>query len=141
MQIRLKSDPGDGGKKVKVKVKSPTPTPAELEAANKLARDISVRRGLMQGENLNVGGQIPKFYDANSGKELLAGAVTPETGRLATKVPLYVKELEWDAKAGLPYYIDEKTGDTQFVNKDLFYSPRFRKATPATSILKTIASR
>lgn len=131
---------GDPIKKTKIKSKS-GPTPAELEAANKLARDISVRRGLIQGENLNVGNQIPKFIDAASGKELLPGAATPETGRLASKVPLYVKSLEWDSKAGLPFYTDEKTGDLQYVAKDLFYSPRFRKATPADSILNSVVKR
>ena len=126
MRIKIKGDPGDGGKKsTKVRTKTPIPTPAELEAANKMARDISVRRGLMMGENVHTGGQIPKFIEASTGKELLPGDVDPAIGRLSNKVPLYVKSLEWDSKAGLPFYTDEKTGDIQYVAKDLFHSPRF----------------
>lgn len=140
MKVRIKSGGGDPIKKTKVKVKN-GPTPAELEAANKIARDISLRRGLIQGENLNVGNQIPKFIDAASGKELLPGATTPETGRVATKVPLYVKELEWDSRAGLPFYTDEKTGDLQYVAKDLFHSPRFSPNRGKPSLLQTIAKR
>ncbi len=142
MQIKIKGDPVDGGKKpTKVRVKAPTPTPAELEAANKMARDISVRRGLIMGENVHTGGQIPKFIEATTGKELLPGDIDPAVGRLSNKVPLYVKSLEWDSKAGLPFYVDEKTGDMQYVAKDLFHSPRFSPNRGKTSLLQSVAKR
>lgn len=144
MAVKLKIGSGEEPKKptkVKVNKTGTTPTPAEIEAANKIARDISVRRGLMQGENLNVGNQIPKFYDERTGKELLPGDAQPPVGTLSNKVPLYVKSLEWDSKSNLPYYIDEKTGDTQYVAKDLFYSPRFKKAAPISTAITALAKR
>jgi len=130
MKVRIKSG-GDKDKK---------PTPAEIEAANKLARDISVRKNLLMGENIHVGDQIPKFYDARSGKELLPGDVQPPVGRLTNKVPLYVESLEWDSKANLPYYVDEKTGDLQYVQKDLFHAPRF-SPNKNQSILNSVAKK
>lgn len=120
MKIRLSSGGDD-----KNKPASKTPTPAEIEAATIFARDMARRRGLMSGENTHTGGQVPPFIDAATGKQLLPGAIDPAVGRLSNKVPLYVKSLEWDSKAGLPFYIDEKTGDMQYVAKDLFHSPRF----------------
>jgi hypothetical protein len=137
MQIKLKGDPGDGGKKPKVRVKTPSPT--EIQAANQLAKDIAARRGLLNAENMHVGNQVPKFYDDKTGKELLAGDVRPPVGVLSNKVPLYVKSLQWDDQSNLPYYIDDKTGDMQYVAKDLFYSPRFRSNNQ--SLLSSVAKR
>src|SRR5574341_506991 len=136
MKVRLNG--GDDPKKP-IKIKTNKPTAAELEAANILAKDIAVRKGLISGESTHVGGEIPKFYDARTGKELVAVIIPPPVGKLSNKVPLYVKSLEWDADANLPYYIDEQTGDMQYVNKDLFHSPRFqstRGTTPITSLVK-----
>jgi hypothetical protein len=124
MKVRLTGIGGERGK-AKPKSKSTAPTQAELAAATKMAKDFSVRRNLLMGENVHTGGQTPKFYDARTGKELLPGDVQSPGGRLLNKVPLYVQSLEWDDKANLPYYIDEKTGDIQYVQKDLFHSPRF----------------
>lgn len=132
---------GGGGDKKPSKIKSskpPSPTPAELAAANKFAKEMALRRGLISGENTHVGNQIPKFFDARTGKELGVGDVEPGIGRLDTKVPLYVKSLEWDAQSNLPYYIDEKTNDIKYVAKDLFYSPRFRKPITQQSILDVV---
>lgn len=137
MKVRLLS--GGEDPKKPVKVKTSKPSAAEIEAANVLARDIAMRKGLISGENTHVGDQIPKFYDSRTGKELVAGDAPPPVGRLSNKVPLYVKSLEWDESAQLPYYIDQQSGDMQYVNKDLFHSPRFqstRGATPITSLVK-----
>lgn len=123
-KIKVGGDPKKSAKVTK-------PTPAELEAANKFAKSIALRRGLISGENTHTGGQVPRFYDSRTGKDI-TGQPDPTLtmGRISDKVPLYVNSLEWDEQAQLPYYVDEKTGDTQYVNKDLFYSPRFRKTAP-----------
>ena len=120
------TDPEKGKKKVMVKTKAPTPE--ELAAANAMAKDLAIRRGLISGENTHTGGQIPKFYDARTGADI-TGKPDPlvTMGRVETRVPTYVSSLEWDDQANLPYYIDEKTGDMKYVAKDLFYLPRFRK--------------
>ncbi len=125
MAVKLRITGGGEGKKKPAK--STTPTPAELEAANKFAKNFALRRGLVSGENTNVGNQVPQFIDAKTG---LPAVAAPPIGKFTNKVPAYVTSLEWDHDSNLPYYIDEKTGDTQYVDKDLFYSPRFRKAAP-----------
>lgn len=128
MKVRVKTGGGDPTEKKK-------PTANELAEANRVAKEFAVRRGLMIGENAHVGGQIPKYIDARTGKELLPNAIQPPLGNLSNKVPLGIQELEWDAKANLPYYIDPQTGDTQYVAKELFYSPRFRRnKIPITAI-------
>ena len=122
MKIRLTGG-GEGEKK------APTPaipSRAEVQAANKFAKEFAIRKGLLSGENTHTGGQVPKFIDGKTGLDI-TGVTPPPVGRLSNKVPLYVKELHWDDKAGLPYYLDEKTGDTQYVAKELFQSRRFKK--------------
>lgn len=145
MAVKLKMGGGDEPKKatkVRVtKLEEGKPTPEALEAANRLAKDIAIRRGLISGENTHTGGQIPKFIDQRTGKELTAADAMPPIGRFTNKVPLYVKSLEWDASSNLPYYIDEKTGDMQYVQKDLFYSPRFRMASATQPITNSIVKK
>jgi len=129
----IKVNPGGGGeKKPKVKVKKASPSADELAAATELAQDLVARHGGFNSENIHTGGKIPKFYD-NAGREV-TGAPPPEVGTLPTKVPKYVKSLEWDDQKNLPYYVDEKTGYMQYVPKDLFYSPRFNPNRGQTNI-------
>lgn len=132
---------GGGEKKAPVKVKSVAPSPADLEAANQLAKRIAIQNGLITGENAHTGGQIPKFYDSRSGRELTSADTTPPVGKFSDKVPLYVKELQWDDKAALPFYIDQNTGDAQYVAKELFHSPRFNPNRGKPSMLQMIAKR
>lgn len=139
IKTKPKSKPTDDPKKP-TKIKVTKPTSAEVEAATRFAKEMAIKRGLISGENTHTGGLIPKFVD-EAGRELMPGDVSPEVGRLDSKVPSYVKELEWDAKANLPYYMDEKTGDLKYVAKDLFHLPRFRKAVPLSSMTNSIAKR
>lgn len=106
------------------------PTPAQLAAANAEAKRLAVSKGLMIGESAHVGDRIPNYIDARTGREITEADIEPPVGVLSNKVPMYVQSLEWDDKANLPYYIDEKTGDAQYVIKELFFSPRFKKAKP-----------
>lgn len=137
--MKVRSVGGDEKRKT-VKVKSAAPSPAQLEEANKFAREFAARRNLITGEDTHVGGQIPKFIDARSGTDV-TGVMPPPVGRLTDKVPLYVKELQWDSKSNLPFYIDEKTGDTQYVAQELFHSPRFNPNRGKTSLLQAVAKR
>lgn len=133
MKVRVKTGGDPKDKKA--------PTAAELAEANRIAKEFAIRRNLISGENTHVGNQIPKYIDAATGKELVAGSIQPQAGSTNYNVPSYVKSLEWDDRANLPYYIDEKTGDLTYVAKDLFYSPRFRRPTPITSLLNGMARR
>lgn len=132
MAIKLKIGGGDTGKKTtKVKV-STKATPADVEAANRFAKDFALRKGLISGENTHTGGVVPPFVDP-AGKPVVGPAqVVAPAGMLSNKVPSEIKSLEWDTKAGLPYYIDPQSGDTKYVNKELFYLPRFRRSNPLT---------
>lgn len=116
--------------KIKVPIggteKGKKPTSSELAAANKLAKRLSVQRGLIIGENAHTGGQIPRFIDAKTGADITGMPDPGMVGRVNTRVPDYVKSLEWDEHASLPYYIDEKTGDVQYVPKEYFGLPRFK---------------
>lgn len=124
MATKLKIGGGDTGKKTtKVKV-STKATPADVEAANRFAKDFALRKGLISGENTHTGGVVPEFVNASG---LPTQAVAP-VGMLSNKVPAEIKSLEWDAKANLPYYIDPASGDTKYVNKEMFYLPRFRRS-------------
>jgi hypothetical protein len=127
MAIKLRVSAGEPEKKTKVRVSSTKASAAEVEAANKFAKDFALRRGLISGENTHTGGVVPPFVDA-AGKPYVAPPVVAPVGMLSNKVPEYVKKLEWDKEAGLPYYIDDKTGDSKYVNKELFYLPRFRRS-------------
>lgn len=137
MKVRVKTGGDPKEKKA--------PTSSELAEANRIAKEFSVRRNLIIGENAHVGNKIPQYVEAGTGKVLTPNDVTPPLGKLSSLVPSYVKSLEWDAKANLPYYIDEKTGDTQYVAKELFYSPRFKRTqapqVPITSLLNGMAKR
>lgn len=124
MATKLKIGGGDTGKKTtKVKV-STKATPADVEAANRFAKDFALRKGLISGENTHTGGVVPEFVNASG---LPTQAVAP-VGMLSNKVPAEIKSLEWDAKANLPYYIDPQSGDSKYVAKELFYLPRFRRS-------------
>ena len=137
MAVKIKVGGGGGDKKTKVKVSTAKASSADLEAANKFAKNFALRKGLISGENTHVGGVIPKFIEGRTGMELPAGGIAP-AGLLSNKVPPEVKSLEWDAKANLPYYIDPQTGDSKYVAKELFYLPRFRRSN-ATPVLNSIA--
>jgi hypothetical protein len=136
MKVRITG----GGEGEKKSSKPAPPSRAEVEAANKFAKEFAIRRNLISGENTHTGGQVPKFVDARTGMDV-TGNIPPPVGRLTDKVPLYVKSLEWDDKANLPYYVDEKSGDTQYVAKDLFYSPRFNPNRGKSILSQSIAKR
>ena len=126
MATKIKVSVAEPEKKTKVRVSTPKASAADVEAANRFAKDFAVRRGLISGENTHTGGVVPQFVDP-LGKPIVKQDVAP-VGMLTNKVPAYVKQLEWDAKSNLPYYIDAASGDAQYVNKELFYSPRFRRS-------------
>ena len=130
-KIKIIGGGDEPAKTTKIKVsKKPAATSAEVEAANQFAKSFALRRGLVSGENTHTGGQVPKFIDQRTGADV-SGVVAPPIGKMSNRVPAYVTSLEWDKDANLPYYIDDKTGDTQYVDKELFYSPRFRRAVPS----------
>ncbi|HRP30463.1 MAG TPA: hypothetical protein PKV73_01160 [Agriterribacter sp.] len=122
MAVKVKSSGGgeEPKKDVKVKVK---PTTKQLEEATKLAQRLAKQHGAFNAENIHTGGEIPKFYD-ESGADI-TNVPPPQVGNLTSKVPSYVKSLEWDSKANLPYFVDQTTGYMQYVPKELFYSARF----------------
>ena len=124
MAIKIKVAAGNPEKKTKVRVSTAKTTPADVEAANRFAKDFALRRGLISGENTHTGGIVPQFVDPSG---MPAQPVAP-VGMLSNKVPAEIKSLEWDAKANLPYYIDPKSGDSKYVAKELFYAPRFRRS-------------
>ncbi len=123
------TDPEKGKTKIKA-TKKAAASSAEVEAANQFAKSFALRRGLLSGEDTHTGGLVPKFIDQRTGADV-TGMAAPPIGKLTNKVPAYITSLEWDKDANLPYYIDDKTGDTQYVDKELFYSPRFRRAVPS----------
>ena len=143
MAIKIKIGRDDPEKKTKVKVSVPKVSPAELEAANKFAKEIALRKGLLSGENTHTGGVIPPFVDARSGRTLAPGESISPVGMLSNKVPAEIKSLEWDDKTNLPYYIDPKSGDSKYVAKELFYLPRFRRSNSVApmSITESIVKR
>jgi hypothetical protein len=112
----------DGGRNNK------KPTPQQLEQANQEARRFAMARSLVSGENTNVGGQIPQYYN-QGGKNITGmpagGQLPPRTIMNINQIPPYVKDLQWNEQAGAPYYVDEKTGDIQYVHPSIFYSSRF----------------
>ena len=143
MAIKIKiTDPGTDPKKKVTKIKATAkPSSTELEAANRFAKDFAVRRGLLSGEETHTGGKIPQFVEGRTGQVIPTGQPEPPLGTLSNKVPAYVTSLEWDDKSNLPYYIDEKTGDTKYVAQELFHSPRFKRAVPAAVATTSIVKR
>lgn len=123
----------DPKEKPKTKVKVKSPSPAEIEAANILAKRLGAEHGAFNAESLNVGNKLPRFVD-DAGRDI-TGAPQAPASKLPTKVPAYVKSLEWDDKQNLPYYTDEKTGYIQYVPKEMFYSARFNPQRGKTSII------
>jgi hypothetical protein len=107
--------------------KAKKPTPKEIEQANIFAKNFALRKGLISGENTHTGGVIPPFVDP-AGRSLPPPQTVAPVGMLSNKVPAEIKNLEWDSKANLPYYIDPASGDAKYVDKSLFYSPRFRRS-------------
>jgi hypothetical protein len=127
MAIKLRVAAGEPEKKTKVRVSASKASPADVEAANNFAKNFALRRGLVSGENTHTGGVVPAFVDP-SGKPVPLPQTVAPVGMLSNKVPAYVKQLEWDEESKLPYYIDSASGDMKYVNKELFYSPRFRRS-------------
>lgn len=127
MAIKLRVAAVSPEKKTKVRVSAPKATSADVEAANNFAKNFALRRGLISGENTHTGGIVPQFVDPSGRPALPPESVAP-VGMLSNKVPAEIKSLEWDDKAKLPYYIDPASGDTKYVNKELFYAPRFRRS-------------
>jgi hypothetical protein len=127
MAIKLKVSSKEPEKKTKVRVSSPKATPADVEAANRFAKDFALRKGMISGENTHTGGVVPPFVDP-AGRPYMPPKDVAPVGMLSNKVPSEVTSLEWDDKANLPYYIDPKSGDSKYVAKELFYSQRFRRS-------------
>lgn len=121
--------------KLKIKGDPPTttPTPLEIQAANNFAKMFAIRRHLVSGQNTYVGNQLPQFVD-ESGKPYVARMGNIPQSMVQSIPPPYVKELQWDDHANLPYYIDEKSGDKQFVKKDWFFSDRFNPKRGKTNL-------
>ena len=100
------------------------PKKKALAEANAKVKEFAVRRGLIIGNDAHVD-SIPKYIDAKTGKDITGVTTNLPQSQITPYVPPYVKSLEWDAKANMPYFIDEKTGDQRYVPKDYFYLPRF----------------
>lgn len=111
----MKTKPGEDPKK---------PTREQVRSANQFAKAFALRKRLISGEDTHTGGQVPKFYDIR-GNQLPARQLPPGTITNISLVPYYVKELDWDESTNTPYYIDEKTGNLQYVHPDIFRSTRF----------------
>lgn len=100
--------------------------PQTIDEANIYARDLAKRRGLVSGENTNVGNQLPTYRDAQ-------GNILPDTwspipqSSINNYIPPSVTDLQWSSDANLPYYTDPNSGDMVYTNRDNFYLPRFQK--------------
>lgn len=115
MKLSILSSKGEG----------PKPTAKEILAANLFAKEFARKRHHIMAEETHVGNQVPKFLDA-AGNELPKNFSNVPQHMISQKVPTYVKELEWDSKANLPYYVDDQSGDIKYVSRDFFYSDRFQ---------------
>lgn len=105
------------------------PTKKQLADANTFAKAFAVRRGMITGEDTNVGNQVPQFVDTKG--NVVGKDYSPLSGgNVSTYVPPEVKDLQWDADMNMPFYIDPQSGDAKYTSKDNFYSPRFRKSGP-----------
>ena len=104
------------------------PTPQQLAAANQFAKTFALRKGLISGESTHVGGAIPRFIDSATGQDI-TGVKPPifPTGTIMDirQVPTYVKDLQFDDKSNLPYFVNQETGDIQYVHPDIARSSRF----------------
>ncbi len=103
------------------------PNRKDLDRANIFAKEFATRKGLVIGNDAHVGNSIPKFVD-NKGKELVGGmnsSLPPRTITNINLIPSYVKNLELDPDTKVPYYLDEQTGDIQYVHPDIARTERF----------------
>lgn len=112
----------------------PKPTPEQLAAANAEAKRFALNRHLIFGEDAHVGNRLPKYVD-EKGNIVTSDYTNVPKSQILNTPPSYVKQLEWDDKANLPYFIDEKSGDLQYVNKDWFYTDRFNPKRGQYSLL------
>jgi len=125
MAIKIKVGGGDSKKKAtKVKVTTKASS-ADVESANKFAKEFALRKGLISGENTHTGGIVPQFVNPSG---LPAQTVAP-VGMLSNKVPAEITSLEWDAKANLPYYIDPVTPKANFTIPIFIYFLAHNKRT------------
>jgi hypothetical protein len=114
----------------------PKPTSKKLLEATIFAKDFARKRHHIMAEETHVGNQVPKFINTATGKEMPQNYTSVPMRQISQTVPKSVKELEWDSKANLPYYLDEQSGDIKYVNRDLFYTDRFQpRRNLQTSIL------
>jgi hypothetical protein len=114
----------------------PKPTKQQLLEANIFAKQFAKRKGHLNPELTHVGNKIPQFVDA-SGKPLPKNFTPVPAHQINQQVPSYVKELEWDETANMPFYKDSQSGDIKYVNRDLFFTDRYnpRRTYARNSIL------
>lgn len=120
--LMFKNHPFTGSSTVN---EDPKPTAKQLQDANMFAKQFAMNRHLFNAQEMHVGDTLPKFVDSLTGKEVSKDYTPIPSQRILNIVPDYVKELQWDAKNNLPYFIDDHTGDIQYVKKDWFYTDRF----------------
>jgi hypothetical protein len=122
----------------------------ELALASQHAKNQAEKKSLMNPEEANVGNKFPtmsfngKDYGPVNGdfqtREPIPAKQGPGPRTIpASAIPHYVKDLQWDKETNLAYYVDEKTGDTQYVEQGALNASRFRKSTPQQA--KDVASR
>ena len=115
-KIRISEDPVD------------KPSPKQIQAANQFAKAFAIRKGLGIGEEAHVGNQLPPFVDAATGQNI-TNVPQPSfphgTIMDIRQVPSYVKDLQFDTKSNLPYYVNQESGDIQYVHPDIARSTRF----------------
>lgn len=102
-------------------------TQAEIELANKQAREFAKSHGYEDWQNTYVGRKIgdpvPKYIDEATGKEFIP---MPSKQKLM-KLPNDIKLSDIKSEAGLYWYEDPQTGDVIDVDPSVVNDPRFRK--------------
>jgi hypothetical protein len=124
-KVKLKVSGGDdgGGKKPPAQVFK---TQQEVDAANELAKQMALKRGLVSGEHTYVarkpGDPMPQFIDAATGKPYVEPAIKPKTWY----VPQHVRREDIFTHEGNAWYVDPQTGDIVDIDMNVLNTPRFR---------------
>ncbi len=113
------------------------PTPREIEAANQLAKEFAARRGMLNAEETNVGGQLPKVtFD---GRPIPYGAPLPSyTQQRFKPVPSYATEVQFDQASNKAWYTNNQ-GDLIEMDPRDMNLPQFtknnRKISPTDNLI------
>jgi len=108
------------------------PTPKMIADANAFARSFGARKLPFIGENLHTGNTVAPFIDAATGMDISGIAPPPIKLPFGTitdprMIPSYVtdKDIIRDDPNNVPYFINQETGDMQYIHPDLLTMRRF----------------